>query len=129
VAYRKPDDGGLTYNSDNAVTVGGTYQIVQNRQLQLTFAKRSGSAFDVGAPKVTGGLGNQLLTFVLFESFYESLRCTRACDEFQRQLATRADQPQLPPPHSPANQVSTRHLQAPGIGSAGASSSPKGSCG
>ena len=69
VAYRKGDNGELANNSDNAVTVGGTYQIVQNMQLQLTFAKRSGSAFDAGAPNMTGGLGNQLLTLVLFGSF------------------------------------------------------------
>ena len=43
MAYRKGDNGELANNSDNAVTVGGTYQIVQNMQLQLTVAKRSGN--------------------------------------------------------------------------------------
>ncbi len=69
LAYRKGDNGELTYNGDNALTVGGTYQIVQNMQLQLTHAMRSGSAYDAGSPNMTSGNGDKLTTLVLFGSF------------------------------------------------------------
>jgi hypothetical protein len=70
LAYRKADNGALTFNRDNALTGGITYQIVQNMQLQLTHAKRSGSAYDAGSPNMTaGGLGDRLTTIVLFGSF------------------------------------------------------------
>lgn len=69
LAYRKADTGDITFNGDNALTVGVTYQIVQNMQLQLTHAKRSGSAYDAGSPNMTTGNGNQLTTLVLFGSF------------------------------------------------------------
>lgn len=70
LAYRKGDTGAATYNGDNALTVGGTYQIVQNMQLQLTHAMRSGSAYDAGSPNMTtGGNGDKLTTLVLFGSF------------------------------------------------------------
>ena len=70
LAYRKGDNGNVTKNGDNALTLGGTYQIVQNMQLQLTFASRSGSAYDAGSPNMTtGGNGDKLTTLLLFGSF------------------------------------------------------------
>jgi hypothetical protein len=71
LAYRKADNGELTYNGDNAVTVGGTYQIVQNMQLQLTHAMRSGSAYDAGSPNMSlpNGTGDRHTTLLLFGSF------------------------------------------------------------
>lgn len=66
LAYRKGDNGKVTNNNENAWTLGGTYQIVQNIQLQLNYSKYSGSAFDtVPAPAD----GDQLITFMLFGSF------------------------------------------------------------
>jgi hypothetical protein len=66
LAYRKGDNGNVTDNGDNAWTLGGTYQIVQNIQLQLNYSKYSGSAFDtVPAPAD----GDQLVTLMLFGSF------------------------------------------------------------
>jgi hypothetical protein len=70
LALRRADTGDTAFNSDNALTVGATYQIVQNMQLQLTHARRTGSAYDDGSPNMTsGGNGNQLTTIVLFGSF------------------------------------------------------------
>jgi len=70
LAYRKADNGELAYNEDNAVTVGGTYQIVQNMQLQLTHAMRSGNAYDAGSPNMlVGGDGDRHTTLLLFGSF------------------------------------------------------------
>jgi predicted porin len=66
LAYRKGDNGKVANNGDNAWTLGGTYQIVQNIQLQLNYSKYSGSAFDtVPAP----ANGDQLVTLMLFGSF------------------------------------------------------------
>lgn len=64
LAYRKGDNGKATKNGDNAVTLGGTYQIVQNLQLQLNYSKYSGSAYD---PLPANG--DQLLTLMLFGAF------------------------------------------------------------
>jgi len=70
MAFRKADNGDTTgFNGDNALTVGATYQIVQNMQLQLTHAMRKGSAFDAGSPNMTTGLGDRLTTIVLFGAF------------------------------------------------------------
>jgi hypothetical protein len=70
LAYRKANTGATSFNHDNALTVGGIYQIVQNMQLQLTHATRSGSAYDSGSPNMTvGGNGDRLTTLVLFGSF------------------------------------------------------------
>ncbi len=66
LAYRKGDNGKATNNDDNAWTVGGTYQIVQNIQLQLNYSKYSGSAFDTLPAPATG---DQLVTLMLFGSF------------------------------------------------------------
>jgi hypothetical protein len=64
LAYRKGDTGAATGNGDNALTIGGTYQVVQNVQLQLNHEMFSGSAYD-GAPAD----GDRLTTFMLFAAF------------------------------------------------------------
>lgn len=69
VAYRKANNGEVVFSGDNALTLGATYQIVQNMQLQLTHAMRSGSAYDAASPNMTAGNGNKLTTLVLFGSF------------------------------------------------------------
>jgi hypothetical protein len=69
LAYRKGNNGELAFSDDNALTIGATYQLAQNMQLQLTHAKRSGSAYDAGSPNMTTGTGDRLTTFVLFGSF------------------------------------------------------------
>ncbi|MEK7222798.1 MAG: hypothetical protein AAB156_00835 [Pseudomonadota bacterium] len=64
LAYRKGDNGKATKNGDNALTLGGSYQIVQNIQLQLNYSKYSGSAYD---PLPANG--DQLVTLMLFGAF------------------------------------------------------------
>ena len=69
LALRKADTGDPAFNGDNAFTLGGTYQLVQNMQVQLTHAIRHGSAYDAGSPNMTAGTGDRLTTLVLFGSF------------------------------------------------------------
>ena len=69
LALRKANTGEAAFNGDNAVTLGATYQLVQNMQFQLTHAMRRGSAYDTGTPNMTSGTGDRLTTFVLFGSF------------------------------------------------------------
>jgi hypothetical protein len=64
LAYRQGDNGRVANNGDNAVTVGATYQIVQNIQLQLDYTKYSGSAYDTLPAN-----GDQLVTLMLFGAF------------------------------------------------------------
>jgi len=64
MAYRNADTGAATANGDNSLMIGGTYQIVQNVQLQLNHEMYSGSKYD-GAP----ANGNRLTTFMLFAAF------------------------------------------------------------
>lgn len=64
IGYRKGDNGKATGNGDNAWMIGGTYQIVQNVQLQLNYESYSGSAYN-GTP----ANGDQLTTLMLFASF------------------------------------------------------------
>ena len=63
-AYRKGDTGAATANGDNALMIGGTYQIVQNVQLQLNYEMYSGSKYDVTPTPVK----NQT-TLMLFAAF------------------------------------------------------------
>ncbi|MEQ1526753.1 MAG: hypothetical protein ABL911_08430 [Gallionella sp.] len=64
MAYRKGDNGKATGSGDNALMIGGTYQIVQNVQLQFNHEMYSGSAYD-GSP----ANGSQLSTLMLFGAF------------------------------------------------------------
>jgi hypothetical protein len=64
LAYRKGDTGDVTNSGDNAFTLGGTYQIVQNVQLQLQFSKRSGSLY-----RSPQEFGDRLFTFMFSAGF------------------------------------------------------------
>lgn len=64
LGYRNGDNGKATKNGDNSWMIGGSYQIVQNVQLQLNHEMFSGSAYD-GSP----ANGDQLTTLMLFASF------------------------------------------------------------
>lgn len=64
MAYRKGDTGAATANGDNSLMIGGTYQVVQNVQLQLNHEMFTGSKYD-GAPAD----GDRLTTFMLFAAF------------------------------------------------------------
>lgn len=64
MAVRKGDNGLTTSNTDDSFIVGGTYQLVQNVQLQLNHEMFSGSAYD-GTPTN----GNQMTTLMLFAAF------------------------------------------------------------
>ncbi len=69
-SYRRADNGAATFGSDNAFTVGGTYQIYQNLQLQLMHSKRKEGSNGVGryGPNYTAGgttAGDSLTTLML----------------------------------------------------------------
>lgn len=64
LGYRSGDNGKATNNDDNAWMVAGTWQVVQNVQLQLNHESYSGSAYN-GTP----ANGDQLTTLMVFASF------------------------------------------------------------
>ena len=64
MAYRNADTGAATANGDNSLMIGGTYQVVQNVQLQLDYEMFSGSKYD-GSP----ANGDNLATLMLFAAF------------------------------------------------------------
>ncbi len=64
LAYRKGDNGKAANHEDNALTIGGTYQLKQNVQLQLNHEMYSGSAYDGVVAN-----GDQLTTLMLFAAF------------------------------------------------------------
>ncbi len=64
LALRKGDNGQATQNGDDSVTVGATFQVAQNVQLQLNHEMYSGSAYD-GTP----ANGNKFTTLMLFAAF------------------------------------------------------------
>lgn len=63
--YRNGDTGAATKNESNAMTLGATYQVEQNVQLQLNYSSYSGNKYD---PKPAIG-GDQQTTLMLFTSF------------------------------------------------------------
>lgn len=64
LAWRKADNGANTNSDDDAVTLGGTYQIAQNVQLQLQHSVRDGERYDGSQTK-----GDTLTTFMLSAGF------------------------------------------------------------
>ncbi|MDO8452986.1 MAG: hypothetical protein Q7S59_00275 [Sulfurimonas sp.] len=64
LGYRNGDNGKATNSADNALLVGGSYQIVKNVQLQLNQEFLSGD----GISSSTGN-GDQLTTLMLFAAF------------------------------------------------------------
>ncbi len=63
-AYRLADNGDATNSTDNAFTIGATYQLAQNAQLQFQHSNRSGNRYEGTAAK-----GNSLTTFMLSSGF------------------------------------------------------------
>jgi len=64
LAYRNGDTGADSNNKDNAFTLGATYQIALNAQLQINHTFYSGSHYNNNPPN-----GDQLTTFMLFAAF------------------------------------------------------------
>lgn len=64
LAYRSGDSGASSNNGDNALTIGGTYQLAQNAQLQINHTSYSGSKYDISQNN-----GDQMTTFMLFAAF------------------------------------------------------------
>lgn len=70
LGYRRGDNGRAASSSDNAFTLGGTYQIYQNLQLQMVHSRRSKGAGGVGRygpndPDNGTVAGDTLTTFML----------------------------------------------------------------
>jgi hypothetical protein len=72
-SYRKADDGSATSSSDNAFSIGGTYQIYQNVRLELVHSVRQKGAEGVGRYGPSGDLGavggTSLTTFLLSAAY------------------------------------------------------------
>jgi hypothetical protein len=64
LGYRAADRGTPTGDEDNALTLGGTYQLAQNAQVQLNHVERSGSRYDT--PQAAG---DRQTTLMLFSAF------------------------------------------------------------
>ncbi|MEQ1487638.1 MAG: hypothetical protein ABL920_04040 [Methylotenera sp.] len=64
LAYRNGDNGKATNSSDNAVSIGATYSIAQNVQLQFQHSNRTQAGYEGTA---TGG--DKLTTFMLSSGF------------------------------------------------------------
>ena len=64
LGYRSADRGTATGDEDNALTIGGTYQLAQNVQVQLNHVERSGNRFDT--PQAAG---DKQTTLMLFSAF------------------------------------------------------------
>jgi len=74
LSYRRADNGAASSSSDNAITLGATYHIYQNLQIQLAHSKRSDGANGVGryGPNYAAGetkAGNSLTTLMLSAGF------------------------------------------------------------
>ncbi len=67
LGYRSADRGTATRDKDNAFTIGGTYQLAQNVQLQLDHVMRDGNRFDSGAGAPASG--DTQTTLMLFSAF------------------------------------------------------------
>ena len=66
LAFRSARDGDVAgANTDNAVMLGGTYELSQNVELSVTHTINSGNAYDVAAP-ATGKTQTTLLLEALF---------------------------------------------------------------
>lgn len=67
LGYRSADRGTATRDEDNALTLGGTYQLAQNVQVQLNHVERSGNRFDDPLPARSSG--DRQTTLMLFSAF------------------------------------------------------------
>ncbi len=64
VSYLDGDNGKASANEDNAMTIGGTYLVAQNFQLQLNHTIYDGNKYD-GSP----ANGDQKTMLMLFAAF------------------------------------------------------------
>jgi hypothetical protein len=64
LGYRSADRGTATGDEDNALTLGGTYQLAQNVQVQLNHVEFSGNRYDTARPA-----GDRRTTLMLFSAF------------------------------------------------------------
>ncbi len=64
LGYRNGDNGKTTKSSDDAILLGGTYQLAENFQLQINHELYSGDATSSST-----GNGDQLTTLMLFAAF------------------------------------------------------------
>lgn len=67
LGYRSADRGTATRDEDNALTLGGTYMLAQNVQVQLNHVERSGNRFDSGPGEPASG--DRQTTLMLFSAF------------------------------------------------------------
>jgi hypothetical protein len=74
LSYRKADTGAASSSSDNALSVGATYQIYQNAQLQVVHSSRQKGANGVGRygpnDPANGTTGGSALTTFMFSVGY-----------------------------------------------------------
>jgi len=66
--YRSGKTGAEANNKQNAITLGATYQLAQNVQLQLNHSMYSGSFYDLPANNEQSN-GDRLTTLMLFAAF------------------------------------------------------------
>ena len=68
LGYRSADRGTANWEEDNALTLGGTYQLAQNVQIQLNHVEFSGNRFDSDNPNLPDN-GDRRTTLMLFSAF------------------------------------------------------------
>ncbi|MFQ5354302.1 MAG: hypothetical protein ACE5DR_05085, partial [Thermodesulfobacteriota bacterium] len=66
--YRAGSTGAIGPSNESAVTVGGTFLLAQNFELQINHSVNSGDVFDVPANNELAN-GDQLTTLMLFAAF------------------------------------------------------------
>jgi len=66
--YRSGDTGEAANNKQNAITLGASYLLAQNVQLQLNYSMYSGSYYDLAANN-EDSTGDRLATLMLFAAF------------------------------------------------------------
>ena len=66
--YRSGDTGEAANNKQNAITLGASYLLAQNVQLQLNYSMYSGSYYDLAANNAESN-GDTLATLMLFAAF------------------------------------------------------------
>jgi len=66
--YRSDDTGEAANNKQNAITLGASYLLAQNVQVQLNYSMYSGSYYDLAANNEDGN-GDRLATLMVFAAF------------------------------------------------------------
>jgi hypothetical protein len=68
VGYRDGDNGDSANNEQNSITLGATYLVTQNVELQANHSIRSGDFYDLPANNENAN-GDQLTTLMIFSAF------------------------------------------------------------